>query len=77
MLHPVHPPRLKYAQGHVLAVLQDYAEDGMCTLSYDSLASLSGYCPRTVKDAIHDLIERDLIAVTKLPRDRRNSYLLR
>ena len=69
-----HPQPLKHASGYVLHILNEYADNGICTLSYDDIATLCGYCPRAVKIAIRQLVEANIIRVKKTPFDRRNSY---
>jgi hypothetical protein len=78
MLHPAptspFPQRLKHASGYVLHILTEYAHNGICTLSYEDISTLSGYCPRAVKVAVRKLVAENRIRITKQPFDRRNSY---
>lgn len=74
--HP-HRTRLRGAKGHVLTVLQEYAVDGICTLSHEDIAVLTGYCPRTVATSLSRLIESNIVRLVKLPREKRNSYEVR
>jgi DNA-binding Lrp family transcriptional regulator len=70
-------PRLKHASRYVLDVLEDYAVDGVCTLSYEHIAERCGYSERTVKEAIRKMVDMQVISVTKRLGERRNSYVLR
>lgn len=68
-----HPRlRLKGAPGHIYRLILD--NGGECTISVDALSSLSGYCPATIKRAIHHLHQNHLIEISKKPGDRRNCY---
>lgn len=67
---------LKHSAGYVLNVLKDYAVDGRCTLSYEDIASLCGYSPRTVQYAIRRLRDHNRLRVTRQAGDNRNSYEL-
>lgn len=66
--------RLKGARGYVLDILKEYAINGICTLSHEDIADLTGYCPRTVATSLQDLIDQRLVRLLKLPREKRNSY---
>lgn len=74
-LPPTLTPR-KGSRGHIYRLLQDNAVGGVCTLSLEAIAELSGYCPATVKKSVRWLVTENHVRVTKLFGDRRNSYLL-
>lgn len=67
--------RLKGARREVLRTIHERSVNGICTISIDALADLTDYCPATVKISIRYLLENKVIGVTKLPGDRRNSYI--
>lgn len=72
--HHPHRPRLRGAKGHVLNVLLEYSRDGICTLSHEDIAMLTGYCQRTVATSLSGLIDSEVIRLVRLPREKRNSY---
>jgi hypothetical protein len=71
-----HMTRLKGARLEVLRTIRDQSVNGICTISINSLAEITAYCPAAVKYSIRYLIEQNVIKVTKQAGDSRNSYLV-
>jgi len=67
-------PRLKGSKGDVFDIIREYSIGGVCTLSYQDIAVLTGYGYRTVARSLSALIQDDIIRTVKVPREKRNSY---
>jgi DNA-binding transcriptional regulator GbsR (MarR family) len=50
---------------------------GMCIISFEEMADLTGYCPMTLQKSVRRLLEHKMIEVTKVVGDRRNCYRVR
>jgi hypothetical protein len=71
----LHRPKpVKGASGHVLQLLKACAVNGVCLMSYEAMSELTGYCPMTIKKSIRQLIDHQMIEVSKVYGDRRNCY---
>lgn len=67
---------IRGAHGYILRVLCDRAVDGVCSLSIQAIAELSGYSTGTVVNALRYLSTNQIIQVARERVDRRNNYYL-
>lgn len=70
-------PPVKGAAGHVLQLLKACAINGICVISFEAMADLTGYCPVTIQKSVRRLLSHQMIEVSKVYGDRRNCYRVR
>ena len=68
------PPPIKGAAGHILQLLEACTVNGVCLISLDAIAELTGYCRNTIQQSIRQLHTYQMIEVSKVYGDRRNCY---